>query len=159
MVSLVYKTKQMREMKHTKYNVYLDDVRTPFGDAWLIPRNYDEFVKLIKEIGIKNIDNISLDHDLADEHYRPSMYNSDGHYSNYYLDGTFKEKTGYECAKFLIDHCLDEKLKLPQIYVHSMNPIGTKNIIALVNNAYKHMEIDLTCKAVNIPHKIEENLE
>ena len=63
----------------TKYNLFLDDFRMP-KDAynyllqpiyisvnWEIVRSYDEFVKYITEHGIPEI--ISLDHDLADEHY------------------------------------------------------------------------------------------
>jgi len=130
--------------------VYLDDIRTPSGEDWIIVRNYNDFMSKIKEIGISNISLISLDHDLADEHYRISMYNPDEHYSNYYNDGTFKEKTGYDCAKFLVDFCLNNNLKLPQINVHSMNPIGSKNIITLINNFYKFSNINKNCTHVFI---------
>jgi len=109
--------------------LYLDDVRTPVDNTWVIVRNYDEFVNTIEKYGIHKFELISLDHDLADEHYRPSMYDTDGHYSNYYTDGTFKEKTGYDCALFLVNYCLDKKLLLPQVYTHSFNPVGVQNII------------------------------
>ena len=48
------------------YRIYLDDVRTPTGDNWIVVRNYDEFVNKVNEIGLENIDIISLDHDLGD---------------------------------------------------------------------------------------------
>jgi hypothetical protein len=48
------------------YRIYLDDVRTPTGDNWIVVRNYDEFVNKVNEIGLGNIDIISLDHDLGD---------------------------------------------------------------------------------------------
>ena len=36
--------------------IYLDDVRTPTGDNWIVVRNYDEFVNKVNEIGLGNID-------------------------------------------------------------------------------------------------------
>ena len=49
------------------YRIYLDDVRTPVdADKWIVVRSYDEFVQKINEIGLKNIELISLDHDLGD---------------------------------------------------------------------------------------------
>ena len=130
--------------------IFLDDIRTPYSNEWTIVRDYNEFVKLINDINIDDVDVISLDHDLADEHYRPSMYDIDGHYSNYYTDGTFKEKTGYECAKYLIDFCVKNNKELPQVYVHTMNPIGRVNIISLINNFYKFKKIDKSCKPIKI---------
>ena len=51
-----------------KYNIYLDDVRTPIASKtkWVIVRSYDEFVSKINELGLENIKLISLDHDLGD---------------------------------------------------------------------------------------------
>ena len=49
-----------------KYKVYLDDVRTPTNEGWTVVRSYDEFVTKVSEIGLLNIDVISLDHDLGD---------------------------------------------------------------------------------------------
>ena len=47
--------------------IYLDDVRTPVDtDNWVVVRSYDEFVNKVKEVGLKNIEVISLDHDLGD---------------------------------------------------------------------------------------------
>ena len=49
-----------------KYKIYLDDVRTPTDSSWVVVRNYDEFVNKVTEIGLENIELISLDHDLGD---------------------------------------------------------------------------------------------
>lgn len=96
-------------------------------ENWSIVRNYWEFCNFIETNGVPDV--VSLDHDLADEHYRPSMYDPDGHYNNYYTNGTFKEKTGYECAQFLQKWCEDNELSYPEVIIcHSMNPIGKKNI-------------------------------
>lgn len=132
------------------YNLFLDDVREPYEVGnymnpvglrslyrlkhWIVLRDYKQFVSYITRNGMPEL--ISFDHDLADEHYRPSMFNTDGHYSNYYTDGTFKEKTGYDCAKWLIEYAQKNKLVLPQILCHSMNPIGKENILKLVASQY-----------------------
>ena len=43
-----------------KERIYLDDVRTPIDKDWIIARNYDEFVKIVKTYGLENIKTISL---------------------------------------------------------------------------------------------------
>jgi hypothetical protein len=35
------------------YKVYLDDVRTPIENDWEIARNYDQFVEIIRRLGIR----------------------------------------------------------------------------------------------------------
>ena len=47
---------------------------------------------------------------------------------------TIKEKTGYDCAKWLVEYCLDNDLSLPKYQVHSMNPVGKKNILDYLSN-------------------------
>lgn len=124
------------------YNLFLDDIRMPVEvgnymypvglrslfrlQQWVIVRNYEEFIDTIERQGVPKM--VSFDHDLADEHYRPSMYNPDGHYSNYYKDGTFKEKTGYDCAEWLIAYAKKNAVPLPFVMCHSMNPVGKENI-------------------------------
>jgi hypothetical protein len=50
-----------------KVKIYLDDVRTPVAkNEWVVVRNYEEFVDKVTEIGLENIELISLDHDLGD---------------------------------------------------------------------------------------------
>jgi hypothetical protein len=124
------------------YNLYLDDFRFPHhtfntnDSEWVIVRSYKEFVKKIESDGLPSF--ISFDHDLAHEHYRPSMYAEDGHYSKYYKDGTFTEKTGYDCAQWLIEYCMDRNLDVPEFFVHSANPVGSANIRDLLNGYHKH---------------------
>ena len=124
------------------YKLYLDDIRMPVNtfplssnEEWTIVRGYGEFVKIITEKGLPEF--VSFDHDLADEHYRQSMYNPDKHYTKYYTDGTFKEKTGFECAKWLTEYCMNKNQKLPEFYVHSANPIGKENINGLLESFKK----------------------
>lgn len=125
---------------NNKY-LFLDDIRDPihafgytnFGSfvtkEWDIVRNYDEFVDYIKINGLPFF--IAFDHDLDEEHY-----------SNFWdEDSKSTEKNGLDCAKFLVHYCMENKLKLPEFYVHSMNPVGKDNIINYLNNYKKHYEI------------------
>ena len=62
--------------------LYLDDIRNPKTDGWIIVRSYNEFIKWIEVNGIP--DEISFDHDLAHEH------------TKYYFDnGTIDYPYGY----------------------------------------------------------------
>ena len=81
--------------------LFLDDVRVPFDCAkymrpddlkymyedeeWDIVRTYNDFVGYIEHFGVPDL--ISFDHDLADEHYDPSMYS--GNYDD--VAKNFKE--------------------------------------------------------------------
>lgn len=115
-----------------KYNLFLDDVREPNGSwmsymrrlisyelyEWKVVRNYDEFKQCIDTKGIPQF--ISYDHDLAESHYDQSMYGSVEEYESKISDS--QEKTGLECAKYLISK-LDGEPHPPYI-VHSQNPVG-----------------------------------
>lgn len=112
------------------YKLFLDDMRMP-ADAfaytknpvyldpdWIIVRNYDQFIDAIIKRGFPYI--ISFDHDLSDEHY--------GMQDHIEYD-QMTEKTGYHCAKWYINYCLDHgHLMCGKIYIHSMNYEGSKNI-------------------------------
>ena len=121
------------------YYLFLDDYRIP-SDAyyytgnylymdkpWIIAHKYDDFIEIITE---KYLEDqlpvlISFDHDLAHEHYKNTETID---YSE------FKEKTGYDCAKWLVDFCIDKNVSLPDYLVHSMNPVGKANIISLLKS-------------------------
>ncbi len=124
------------------YNLFLDDIRHPYDCIrympspgiyskydWKTVRNHDEFISFITENGLPDL--ISFDHDLADEHYNPDMYNGKEIYNKHYAE--FKEKTGMDCAKWLVDYCIDNKKELPDYVVHSMNPAGGENIKLLLD--------------------------
>ncbi len=117
------------------YNLFLDDYRNPKTSSflsnkeiyitldWVIVRNYDEFVSCITKNGLPDL--CSFDHDLADSHYNNDV---DINYDDY------QEKTGYHCAKWLIDYCIDNNLKPPNYLVHSMNPAGANNIVGIIES-------------------------
>jgi hypothetical protein len=113
-------------------NLFLDDIRKPIDAStyaqsrginpdiykkhWIILRNYLEFTNWITKYGLPDL--ISFDHDLgeADEH------------------------TGMDCAKWLVNYCLDNKLALPEWAVHSANPAGYDNIKGLLLSFEKNVK-------------------
>ena len=109
-----------------KYKIYLDDVRTPIDKDWVVVRNYEEFVDKINEIGLENIELISLDHDLGDSAMSEWLYRTTKNYQINYDNIT--EKTGYDCAKWFGEYCWDNGLPVPKWNVHSANPVGKENI-------------------------------
>lgn len=127
------------------YNLFLDDFRHPY-DAfqytfdpafsklkWVTVRSYDEFVRYIQRNYEKDgsfPELIAFDHDLADDHYN--------HLSGEIPYDQMEEKTGMHCARWLIDFCIDNDLKLPDYKVHSQNPAGRANIKGLLDNYKKH---------------------
>lgn len=119
--------------------LFLDDERVPidcatymytrgvdcriYHEEWIAVKNYKQFVAWITENGLPDV--ISFDHDLADVRYNPATAQT---------IVVHHEKTGMDCAKWLVDYCLDNKLELPNFMVHSANPAGTDNINGLLKN-------------------------
>jgi hypothetical protein len=133
-----------------KSRIYLDDIRTPTEEGWIVCRNYDEFVKTIEDLGLENIDTISLDHDLGDTAIREYFKNTS---KNYIIDyNNIHEKTGYDCAKWLVNKSMEEQVDLPTVTVHSANPVGSANIMGYINNYLKNVRLPQTCVRVKIPH-------
>lgn len=134
-----------------KYKIYLDDVRTPIDPTWVVVRNYDEFIETINKIGLGNVDVISLDHDLGDsamEEWHKNVYH------NFQLNyGNITEKTGYDCAKWLVEQWMDGK-PVVDVYTHSANAIGSANIMGYINN-YRHItRLPQNCVRVQIEHTV-----
>ena len=124
------------------YFLFLDDVRIPedvynytfnsvyLKNKWVEVVNYDEFVKCIEENGVPHT--VSFDHDIGFEHYEEQK-----EYDQY------TEKTGYHCARWLIEHCVDYNLPIPStILIHSANPVGRDNIKSLFDTYYKYFNDD-----------------
>ena len=135
-----------------KVSIYLDDIRTPNDERWIICRNYNEFVSKVNEIGLDNIETISLDHDLGETAIREYFKNVT---NNYILDyANIHEKTGYDCAKWLVEKSIDTGVNLPTILTHSANPIGSANIMGYINNYLKNKRLPQNCVRVQIPHTV-----
>lgn len=123
-----------------KYNLFLDDVRNPLEcinyvyalgirpdtyteNEWTVIRNYEDFIAYITENGLP--EKVSFDHDLALIEYDPQHYRE---------TFTYLEKTGYDCAVWLVEYCINNDKVLPECFVHSANPIGRENIKCYLNN-------------------------
>ena len=136
--------------------IYLDDVRTPKDEDWVVVRNYEQFVEVVNQYGLGDIEVVSLDHDLGDTAMEEYFNNVS---PNYTLDySNIKEKTGLDAAKYLIAQSMKNNIPLPQVYVHSANPIGSANIMGYVNNYLMNSRLPQTCVRVNIPHTITEHI-
>ena len=102
--------------------LWLDDIRDPeIEDAknfisYLIWEFFDddstdivwvktqtEFENYIKENGLPDL--ISFDNDLG-----------------------IGNGAGYDCAKWLVEYCMNNNVQLPEWYVHSSNPVAKENI-------------------------------
>jgi hypothetical protein len=92
---------------------------------WTIVRDVDQFRQVIED-HLEDIKHVAFDHDLAEEHY-PWNGGVTG-------DG----RTGYDCAKILVEHCIDRNIPLPNYSCHSMNPAGRMNILAYLDNYRRH---------------------
>lgn len=130
------------------YHIFLDDERMPGQVTWVelpsavyeVVRNFVEFTYHILEFGLPKF--VSFDHDLGEEHYAV-MQKEVEHFT--YNDGDLTKTfsygdmpTGFDCAKWLVDYCIDNGYKFPDYVVHSMNPVGKLRIESYIENARKH---------------------
>ena len=125
----------------TNYNLFLDDNRIPTHVTWVdipkdqhysVVRNYQEFVDIITLRGLPKF--VTYDHDLSDCHYGHGLKGDNIPYDKY------TEKTGYDCAKWLVEYCMNKGVKHPSYMVHSMNPVGKSNIISYVESYNKSIK-------------------
>jgi hypothetical protein len=131
--------------------IYLDDIRTPVDKDWVVVRSYEEFVDKVNEVGLENIESISLDHDLGISAMREWHTNV---YNNYTLDyNNIEEKTGYDAAKWLVEQWMDGK-PICNVFTHSANAIGAGNITGYINN-YRHInKLPQNCIRIQISHTV-----
>ncbi len=105
-------------------------IEFPSHYTWVVVRSYKEFVETVLRQGMPT--RIAFDHDLC--------------YEDQNKTENFKEKTGYDCAKWLADYCIVNTLPLPDYYVHSFNPVGRANILQFLNR-FQEIRPDLQVQA------------
>jgi hypothetical protein len=99
------------------FKVYLDDVRSVPQPDWILIKTVPELIVLIQLIG-DQIDVISLDHDLG-----------------------LNTPSGYDFVKWLEKKVFDGKYKaIPELRVHSKNPVGRKNLENGIRAIWKRLE-------------------
>lgn len=134
--------------------LWLDDIRDPFtpiendGGSWLVfsplqdpyqvewVKSYNEFINWIKANGLP--DAICFDHDLGMEVAIAARNKGMSKRQSRKLKQ--EEKTGYDCAKWLVDYCIDNGKQLPLWNIQSANPVGKENINGLLTNFKKHQD-------------------
>lgn len=112
--------------------LWLDDRRNPFENDWLVfspieqpfetiwVESYKDFVGWITKNGLP--DGICFDNSLGD-------FDKDGN-----------EKTGYDCAKWLVEHCLDNNLRPPFFNSQSSEPHSRDLINGVLSNYKNHYD-------------------
>lgn len=129
--------------------LWLDDIRNPMEDDWLVfspieqpfevtwVKSHTDFVKYILQNGLP--DAICFDHDLGINDQ--IMYRAKGNTKKESRRLTRENtKTGFDCAKWLVDYCIDNKKPLPAYNIQSQNPVGKDNINGLLQNFLKHQK-------------------
>ena len=125
--------------------LWLDDVRNPVERDWLVfshigrdvdvvwVKSYFEFTTWIEKNGLP--DAICFDHDLGEDE---SIERVKRGLSKRQVRILKKEaKSGMDCAKWLVEYCIDNKLSLPKYNIQSANPVGKENIDSLLKNFTK----------------------
>ena len=116
-------------INHAKY---LSEKGVDITKDWKIVRSYNQFRKWITENGVPDV--VAFDHDLADV---PSLR------INLPIEEWFdleenREYTGTDCARWLVNYCIDNNFSLPEYLVHSSNGEGAKNIISIFKTFEKY---------------------
>jgi hypothetical protein len=94
-----------------RWKLYLDDLRTPPDESFIVARTMEEAQKLIETSGMPIF--ISFDHDLGTDDQGNLL------------------PTGYDFVKWLVEMDMDEIIMIPAGFtfdVHSQNPVGARNI-------------------------------
>lgn len=111
------------------YKLFLDDIRTPPTNEWVVVRNFRQFTETIRNNG--NPHTISFDHDLGEDMHQYRL--TQGIYTKRKSRSLKKlELTGYDCAKWYMEYIKKNHLPKAKIYIHSANPSGSENIKSIV---------------------------
>lgn len=94
--------------------LYVDDVRTPEDNTWVIARNYWDAIHILKNCDVSIL---SLDHDLGDG------------------------PTGYDIIRWLEEGLHMLGISPPKtILCHSDNPVGMQSILAGISALHYHAD-------------------
>jgi hypothetical protein len=132
--------------------LWLDDIRNPQEEIWwnwiieagLNPgdynivwvKSYAEFTKWISINGLPAV--ICFDHDLGEDVAKGRV--SKGMSKRQARILKRETLSGFDCAKWLIEFCLDNELNAPEFKIQSANPVGAENIKGLIENFRKNVK-------------------
>lgn len=106
--------------------LYLDDIRNPPDETWEVVRTADACIRVL-DAG--TVTHLSLDHDLAFEHYAAV---SDANEITSPEDRP-REKTGYDVCLWLRQKVeTDPTYRMPRVVLHTANPVGRANMAAVL---------------------------
>lgn len=89
--------------------IYLDDIRNPPDDTWVVCRTAEEAINLL---WVYKVHEISLDHDLGKD-----------------------RKTGYDVICEIEEMCFDDpNYIVPIIHIHTANPVGRTKMQSALDN-------------------------
>ena len=109
---------------------------------WDIVRTFYEFKLYVEKNDIPEI--ISFDHDLGDEYYDPDIHGSETYSEEY---DNLVSKNGYDCAKWLINYCIDNNINPPKkILIHSANESGSLDIKSIFDTYNKVFNSNIEIK-------------
>ena len=107
-------------------------IDSPYSIHWV--KSHHEFVEWIIFNGLP--DAICFDHDLGMEVALQARENGMSKRESRKLKQ--KELTGMDCARWLVEYCLDNQLQLPLYNIQSANPVGKENIDGLLKSFIKY---------------------
>lgn len=110
-----------------KIVIFLDDFRKPNKyvnmnlNRVYQAYSYKDFVNLVNTLYKKygKIDEVWFDHDL----------------------GPVEEGNGLDCAKYLVQFCMDNSMLLPQYHIQSANSVGKMNIDSYLKSYIKSITL------------------
>ena len=96
--------------------IYVDDIRNPPDNSWIVVRSYGEAIALI-DTHWGNIQAISLDHDLGEV------------------------KTGYDIVCHMELKARQEPDNFPpEVYFHTANPVGWQNMKRVLDSIHRFIK-------------------
>lgn len=99
------------------FKLWIDDCRVPPNKDWIIAKNSEQAISIIKFSGLP--DRIAFDHDLGGD------------------------DTAMVVVYFIINSWLDKLLHIPENFsysIHSQNPVGADNIRIAMENFLNHVK-------------------
>ena len=106
--------------------IFLDDFRKPeqFVNTKLnivfCATTFDQFVEVLNQVysEYNRVDEIWFDHDLGEN-----------------------AGSGYDCAKYLVEFCIEHTMPLPEYHIQSNNPAGKQNIESYLKSFLKSLDL------------------
>jgi hypothetical protein len=131
--------------------LWLDDIRDPNNDVWLNwlinenvnvldyhiiwVKSYNAFTNYVIKNGLPDL--ICFDHDLGED---VSIDRVNQGMSKKQARNLKKETlSGFDCTKWLVEYCLNNKKHIPNYKIQSANPVGVENIKYLIENFRKNV--------------------